>query len=59
MKVLQINGGMDKAVNKKMVHEAHVVILDGVIVKNRNGKNGKRVGNSLLVWDERKGKIQV
>lgn len=57
MKILQINGGMEKIVDHKSVHEAHVVILDGVVVKNRDGENGARVGDSLLIWDEKKGKI--
>jgi len=29
-----------------------LVVADGVIVKNRQGKTGARVGNALFVWDE-------
>jgi len=29
-----------------------VVIIDGVIIKNRDGKSGGKIGWGLYIWDE-------
>jgi hypothetical protein len=51
MNILQIDEGV--SVQDRAVHEADVVIANGVIVKNREGKLGDRVGKAMWVWDER------
>lgn len=43
-------GKPDKAWNK--VHRADVIIADGVVIKNREGHTGARVGGSIFAWDE-------
>lgn len=52
MKVLVINKQIagktwDKAFN------SDVVIFDGTIIKNRDGKTGIRLGGAIFIWDER------
>lgn len=59
MKILRAESGRksdrDAMMNaKETVYSADVVILDGVIIKNRDGAPGGRIGRSLLVWKERK-----
>lgn len=54
MKVLQTTKEMRKKMifSQRMFLDADMVIVDGVIVKNRNGEPGKEVGMALVIWDE-------
>jgi hypothetical protein len=38
---------------RMLIHQAGVVIVDGRMVKNRDGRLGYNLGGSLFVWDER------
>lgn len=38
----------------RFISTMEVVIIDGVIVKSRNGKEGVHIGGSLYVWDDEK-----
>jgi hypothetical protein len=54
MKVLHIEGkGVIEGDHWKDIIHADVVILNGVLVKTRDGKTGTRVDGAIFVWDER------
>lgn len=40
--------------NLRKVLNYNVVIVDGVIVKNRYGPTGANVGSAIFVWDDEK-----
>lgn len=50
-----ISSGMNRyPSNKRKMMEQDVVIHNGVIIKNRNGPPGAKVGRAVYVWDEEK-----
>ena len=55
MKVLHVKSDETPrtADNLRKMHDAHVTIVDGVIVKNRNGKTGGNIRGAVYIWDER------
>ena len=49
MKICRHSG--TQGVPRKFI-ESDVAIVNGVIVKNRQGKNGGKIDDSLFIWDE-------
>ena len=55
MKVHQIKRGDEGYHDKRLLYRADIAIVDGIMVKNRDGFGlGRNVGNVLVVWDKRK-----
>jgi hypothetical protein len=54
MRILQTTREMRRKMlfTQRMFLDADMVIVDGVIVKNRNGDVGEDIGMALVIWDE-------
>lgn len=56
MKLLSITQdelmALDNESQFEHIHNHHVVIVNGTIVKNRNGIAGVKIGDSLYIWEE-------
>ena len=37
---------------KQDVMSADIAIVDGVVIKNREGKHGGKIGRAILTWEE-------
>ncbi len=56
MKVISITQdellALDNEIQFEIISTSHVVIVDGIIVKDRNGIAGVNIGDSLYIWEE-------
>jgi hypothetical protein len=51
--------GLNRGNGKHRMHSSDVVIVDGIIVKNRDGHPGKYVGGAIFIWEEEVSEFMV